>query len=255
MKVSCLCITYNRAPNKLYLLNEAVHSFLQQSWPDKELVIINDCPGQTLIFDHPQVSVINLPIRCRSYGEKMALAVTLSKGDFLTPWDDDDISLPMRIEIAMDTLMRLKAQHYKSHGQWFLNKSGLTNMNSFVGHNNALFTRSMYVKAKGYEPFSLGADAHLDREMRRLEPPAVNEMSKDKWQYIYRWGVSGSHLSASYDPKDTEAGWRKCGEMPVEKGTFHIEPQWLYNYSRLTAQAAASGLTVYPTPDLVFWGD
>ena len=54
--ISCKCITYGRTN----LLEEAVHSFLIQEYNGpKELIIVNDYPLQTLIFNHPEVKVIN----------------------------------------------------------------------------------------------------------------------------------------------------------------------------------------------------
>jgi glycosyltransferase involved in cell wall biosynthesis len=48
--VSCICLTYNRAPNHLHLVGEAVESYLRQSYPAdrRQLLILNDTPGQEL---------------------------------------------------------------------------------------------------------------------------------------------------------------------------------------------------------------
>ena len=56
-KVSCLCPTYGRPQ----CLEEAIFSFLTQDYQgEKELVILNDLADQTLIFDHPDVKIINV---------------------------------------------------------------------------------------------------------------------------------------------------------------------------------------------------
>ena len=47
--VSCICPTYNRPPRHQHLLEEAIASFLRQDYPNKELIVLNDCPGQELI--------------------------------------------------------------------------------------------------------------------------------------------------------------------------------------------------------------
>jgi hypothetical protein len=49
--VSCICLTYNRAPNHLHLIGEAVESYLRQTYPAgyrRQLFILNDTPGQDL---------------------------------------------------------------------------------------------------------------------------------------------------------------------------------------------------------------
>src|SRR4051812_11161203 len=99
--VSCLCLTYGRVP----LLEEAVECFRRQSWDGpKELIVVNDCPQQTLLIDDPYVHVFNLSRRLRTIGEKRNLSVALSAYDFLLNWDDDDLYLPWRIEEAMKVL-------------------------------------------------------------------------------------------------------------------------------------------------------
>jgi len=56
-KISCLCPTYGRPQ----CLEEAIFSFLTQDYQgEKELVILNDLADQTLIFDHPDVKIINV---------------------------------------------------------------------------------------------------------------------------------------------------------------------------------------------------
>jgi hypothetical protein len=61
VKVSCICPTFNRLPGSQWLLEEAIESFLRQDYAYKELLVLNDCPGQELICDAPDVFVINFP--------------------------------------------------------------------------------------------------------------------------------------------------------------------------------------------------
>ena len=45
--VSCICLTYGRP----HVLEEAIHSFLLQDYAgSKELIVLNDYAGQTLLF-------------------------------------------------------------------------------------------------------------------------------------------------------------------------------------------------------------
>ncbi len=73
--VNCICLTYGRPE----VLEEAIESFLQQDYSGhKELIVLNDYAEQTLIFDHPEVRVINLPRRCRTVGEKMISIICIA---------------------------------------------------------------------------------------------------------------------------------------------------------------------------------
>jgi glycosyltransferase involved in cell wall biosynthesis len=85
MKVSCICLTYGRPPERQWLLEEAIESLLKQDYADKELIVLNDCPGQELFCDAPGVIVINVPRRFRSLGEKYNAAIALARGDLIAP--------------------------------------------------------------------------------------------------------------------------------------------------------------------------
>jgi cellulose synthase/poly-beta-1,6-N-acetylglucosamine synthase-like glycosyltransferase len=78
--VSCICPTYARPE----LLEEAIHSFLQQDYAGpKELIVLNDYEEQILELGHPEVLIVNLPRRLRTVGEKMNMAVALAAHDWL----------------------------------------------------------------------------------------------------------------------------------------------------------------------------
>jgi glycosyltransferase involved in cell wall biosynthesis len=131
--VSCICLTYNRAPNHLYLIGEAVESYLRQTYPAdrSQLLILNDTPEQVLTVrshdtryfppgDHiPGIHVLNIPWRFRTLGEKYLAAMGLAQGDILMWWDDDDISLPWRIERSVARLLTpAKSDYYNPGGSW-----------------------------------------------------------------------------------------------------------------------------------------
>ncbi len=83
-------------------LEEAIHSFLRQDYPGtKELIVLNDIEGQTLVFDHPEVQVVNVPRRFHSAAEKLKAAVGLASHDLIFPWPEDDISLPHRLSFTV----------------------------------------------------------------------------------------------------------------------------------------------------------
>src|SRR5215831_16169093 len=113
--VSCICLTYARPR----LLEEALHSFLQQDYSGpKELIILNDYAEQTLIFDHPEVRVINVPRRFRTVGEKMNAAIALASHELLFVWDDDDIYLPHRLSFSVEHFEPKKG-FFKPNKAWF----------------------------------------------------------------------------------------------------------------------------------------
>ncbi len=108
--VSCLMVTRNRAPTARL----AIDAFLRQSWPARELVILDDGEDDSL-RDH--VAVLNDP-RVRIYqpagpratlGELRNRALALAHGEYVCQWDDDDLYDPARIASQMFALHVLRA--------------------------------------------------------------------------------------------------------------------------------------------------
>jgi hypothetical protein len=124
--VSCICPTYNRPPRYQHLLEEAIASFLRQDYPNKELIVINDCPGQELICDEPGVRVVNVAERFPSIGDKLNAAVGLARGELIARWDDDDISLPWRLSLSVERLG--DADYFNPRCYWFLTTRASTSI-------------------------------------------------------------------------------------------------------------------------------
>ena len=102
--ISCICPTYNRLPYHRHLIEEAIESFLRQTYPNKELIVVNDCPGQELVCEAPGVRVVNVPERFANLGDKRNAGHQLAQGEVFCPWDDDDISLPWRLSLSVELL-------------------------------------------------------------------------------------------------------------------------------------------------------
>jgi glycosyltransferase involved in cell wall biosynthesis len=236
--VSCLCPTYNRPPDHQHLVEEAVESFLRQTYPNKELILLNDCPGQELACDGPGVTVVNVPRRFASLGEKLNAAAALARGDLLAPWDDDDISLPWRLARSVELIAG--ADYFNPRCYWMLDADGL----HFDGppcwaHNASIFTRPAFEAVNGYPAISFGADAALDVALSALEVVDGGLGSSDCF-YIYRWGVSPVHLSGR-----AEGFYRDVAALPITRGRFELSPHWRDDYvaaTRALETEAAAGV-------------
>jgi len=237
--ISAICPTYNRAPHELSLLGEAVESFLRQDFPDKELVILNDCPDQTLSCDAPGVRVINLPQRIGSLGEKYNALVELSRGGLILPWEDDDISLPWRMSQAWESLQGYA--YFNPQRTWFLDGVGWHRDHSHgVCHNGSAFTRDAWRKVGGYPPASGNQDWLMDVRLKSLNstaPPLGNDARQ--WSYVYRWGVSSFHLSGQ---SDTGLAWVRHGSRAALAGSWRVTPRWLDDYVRCSVAALSDRL-------------
>lgn len=255
--VSCVCPTYNRAPEYLWLLGEAVESFVRQDYPleSRELLIVNDCAEQTLVCHTPGVRVVNLPARVPSLGEKYNMAIGASRGELILPWEDDDISLPGRITQGVGMLKESMADYWNPLGYWFLPKQcskGKCDKDSCekpncamrkdhpigVGHNCSIYRKTAWRMAGGYPQVSGAQDAGMDSKLKGSVKTIVGVDGKpsppESWGYIYRWGVQPLHLSGR-TPHDQF--YAEVGAMPVVSGRFEIVPEWRQDYPVLAREA------------------
>jgi glycosyltransferase involved in cell wall biosynthesis len=90
--VSCICPTKNRPE----YLSQAIDAFLQQDYPAKELLIVDD--GVSIQHLIPEGSPILL-IRTvpATVGRKRNIACNMARGSLICHWDDDDIYFRHRI--------------------------------------------------------------------------------------------------------------------------------------------------------------
>lgn len=114
--VSCLMPTRGKAATQPHVINEAIHSFVNQDYPNKELVILNDNPGHKLWTSVPNVRVINWDTFFQSLGAKRNTLIELAAGEILLQWDDDDYSLPNRCKQAVE---HLQGFDYWNPRMWF----------------------------------------------------------------------------------------------------------------------------------------
>jgi glycosyltransferase involved in cell wall biosynthesis len=104
--VSCLMPTGGREA----FARQAVRYFLRQTWPNKELVIVDD-PGGGLagrIPDDERILYFQTP-RKLTVGAKLNLAVEASRGSLVARWDDDDWYAPRRLEIQARAFLQEEA--------------------------------------------------------------------------------------------------------------------------------------------------
>jgi hypothetical protein len=100
--VSCIMPTYNRPE----FINHAVHQFLEQNYPNKELIIIDDSDNsiKSLIPNNSQIKYVYLDEKL-DLGSKRNMACKMSKGQFIIHLDDDDFYAQNWIEKQLSFLL------------------------------------------------------------------------------------------------------------------------------------------------------
>jgi len=98
--VSCICLSENR----VNLLKTAVFDFMNQTYPNKELIIItseDDLDTINANFQENEFIKLYSVSSQTSIGNRRNLAIDVSDGDIIAIWDDDDHHAPDRIRIQL----------------------------------------------------------------------------------------------------------------------------------------------------------
>jgi glycosyltransferase involved in cell wall biosynthesis len=230
--IACLMPCYNRMPKFHYLLAEAVESFLRQSYENKELVILNDTPGQTLCFDHPQVRVINASTRFAFVSDKIDYMINATRADVLCRWDDDDISLPHRLSYS---LAKLGGQLQWRAGNYWYSPDGTLSDAHHPANTciQAIFRREAITRIGGYpKGVSQGEDQTFDDKLAQagICTEEGEIIPRAEIYYIYRWQTGSAHLSSKSGGANTNAHYEEIGRRPILPGNFVIAPGWRRDY-------------------------
>ncbi|HYF94828.1 MAG TPA: class I SAM-dependent methyltransferase [Symbiobacteriaceae bacterium] len=242
--VSCLCPTYGRPR----LLREAIWSFLQQDYPNKELVIVNDHPNAiSLDRPYPGVVVHNLPARLATMGQKRNETARLARGEILLNWDDDDLYLPWRIT---DTVRHLAAAPdkwvFKATRAWHSTDNGRYHIAHNYFHGQAAMRRTLFDHVGWYPEMNAGEDvvfeAGIPRERWLHFPATPSEL-----MYLYRWGNGVTHISElGPDRPGQPSGYEIIARRYGAEAGGVVTPGFDRDYWRNLTEAAAQLPDVSP---------
>ena len=101
-RVSVLMPAYNAAS----FIGQAIESILEQTWPDWELLVANDCSTDTTLdvassYQDHRVRVVQNPVRL-GYLRATNSLFSAARGAFVTFQDADDYSSPRRFETLLE---------------------------------------------------------------------------------------------------------------------------------------------------------
>lgn len=102
-KISCLTVTLDR----LVQLKMAIRCFCDQTYPNKELVIVTDGTNWFKRAINDYLKYLNrtdirfVPIKSNGYnlGQLRNISIMEATGDIICQWDDDDLYHPNRLQI------------------------------------------------------------------------------------------------------------------------------------------------------------
>lgn len=251
MKYSAKMLTAGR----VHLLEEALYSFLHlDNSEEAELIIVNDYPHQTLVFDHPRVKIVNSPELFPSIGHKDTFAHDLCQGDIILVFDDDDIALPNHL-LNIDKYLKDNDLLHWGNGVYYNESLDGTYRDkpslqfTGLGNSGIVYTHSAYNEIGKSPLMNEAGDKYLVEKLTNLRGKVVHAKPDNRdVSWFYRWstpmnnGVGNYHQSGLGDPVEGREnamirnfnyleGLRKLKKLPV--GTIKLEPKWKHNYIRL----------------------
>jgi glycosyltransferase involved in cell wall biosynthesis len=215
--ISCIMPTYGRPE----LVAEAVAMFLAQDYPAKELIVLNDCNGQTFHGSIPCVNVINQQHRYLSLGEKRNAAIEMAQGEILAVWDDDDVHLPWRLSFSLAEMRKWNTEFYRPAeflaywGELELHDNQA--LDSWVSHGPSMFSRSLWRRVGGYPPQGVGEDAEFFRRIHKdLQKEFIKyPLDPENRFYILRGKSLYQHMSMGGGEKPLDTGPASIAIVPI----------------------------------------
>ena len=235
--VSCICPTYGRPE----VLEEAIQSFLLQDYPGpKELIVLNDFEPQQLALEHSEVSVINVPRRFRTLGEKYNAVVALARHDLIFVWDDDDIYLPHRLTFSVERFDARKA-FFKPRRAWCWKEGRLSGPEENLFASGSCWSRELFERARSYAPMGLGHDAEMEARFEEVAPGSTSpyDIGSEDIYYIYRWDTGtyhGSWFAEDQHRAATEYLQEQIRLGVLATGRIALTPRWRADYVELVRE-------------------
>jgi hypothetical protein len=224
--VSCICPTYDR----LELVEEAIFSFLQQDYRgQKELIVINDNPAQTLVFDHPEVKIFNLPWQFRSETEKRNAAVALCSHGLIFMWDVEDIYLPHRLSYSVENFDQTTG-FFKLAEAFVWGNGRVSGLQKSVFHNGSCWSRARFDQQRGYDYMvDYGYDQALEHQFKAKEGQSTDPAAIDPAHVycIYRWQYKAHSRPLFFGRRQAKAVVAGTGGMVIK-----LNPRWKFDYAR-----------------------
>jgi glycosyltransferase involved in cell wall biosynthesis len=217
--VSCVMPTYGRPD----FVNESVALFLSQDYLHKELIVLNDCPGQEFVGELPGVRLINCETRFATLGEKRNACIEAANGSLIAVWDDDDIYLPWRLSFSLREMQVYRTSFYRAAEFWaYWGDSALHDNQSvpgWVNHPNTLFSKALWRQAGGYPSQGVGEDCEFFARIHQLLKKEFIKFPIDRTDrfFVLRGTSAYAHMSmpGGAKPSDLSPGKRIVVPCPI----------------------------------------
>lgn len=218
-RVSCIMPTCDRRQ----FVPRSVRHFLDQRWPDAELIIVDDGerPVEDLVPADGRIHYLRLAVR-RSIGHKRNLACEAATGEIVLHWDDDDWMAPTWIATQAAALAAAGAD--------------VTGLCRPYFHHAARRLAYRYEYPPGARPWVHGGTLCYTRALWRRNPfPDVShgEDLRFQWSAVAKKIVahdgSGEYVAGLHETNTSArprpgTRWRRCPVELVERMKLGARP-------------------------------
>ncbi len=225
---------------RVHLLQEALYSFLIQDYPDKEMIIVNDCPFQKLEFDHPQVKIYN-ETPFKTIGEKENFAIERCNGDIIITGDDDDISLPWHID-NINKWWKEDTNILFWENAAYYNEPDITAITQ-VGNSGFTFSKKAWEKVGKSPIMNAGGDMEFTNKVRTLGNVVNAHPENKEISWFYRWSLPQCYHQSGMgtDTSDRKNVVERNAEYiqtqllldKIPHGVIKLKPAWRHDYIKM----------------------
>ena len=165
-EITCLCPTYGR----FGLLRRSVAMFLNQTEPERRLLILNDAPRPITLGEfrgRDTIQVLNARPDHQELGEKRSRLLREASTSLVAHWDDDDVYLPHHLQCGVTALVGASGEAWCVVGRPCLKWEGgkLTTVTEAGKTAGYVFCRSEAVARAGYRRHHTGRECHRWRRL------------------------------------------------------------------------------------------
>jgi len=155
--VSCVLLcTY---PNRAAYIDEALLSYDLQTYPHRELLVVND--GVPLAAARDDVTILNIDPG-RTIGEKRTIGLRVASGAWVATWDDDDFSFPERLETLVELADAQNASAARLSRMWIVDADMRIHcLVDSAAYQTGIVWRADALALGGYPPISYAEDMEL----------------------------------------------------------------------------------------------
>jgi hypothetical protein len=179
--ISCILPTYNRRG----FLPHAIHYFLRQDYPNKELLVVDDGPDAVgdLIPADPRIRYLRLPQKI-TLGAKLNLCCAETRGPIIAQWDDDDWYGRDRLTRQMQALEQANAD--------------VCGISDLLYYDVRRGTGHRYIYPPQERPWLLGASLFFRRELWERIRFAEVDVGMDA---LFVWATPAEKVCALPEPR------------------------------------------------------